>query len=173
MKLNEFIALYRKMNGYTQETLASHIHVSPNTLSQYETGSRNIPQETLKRLGETLNFSTFYHPGNQTVISIEFEREALEHILHQELKNKYGIDLSFSVENEEEYPENLLIYIYEEENNRKELKKVENEFGEDIFSPHTAADFLLCDLFDSRDVTFWNEHKGEMGKFQTIVQIPL
>lgn len=173
MKVNEFIALYRKMKGHTQDTLALKINVSPNTLSQYETGTRNIPQDILKSLCETLDFSIIYLPRKKTVISIEFEREALENLLHLEIKKNYNINLSFSVENEEEYPENLLIYIYEEENNQKELKKVENEFGEDIFSPHTAADFLLCDLFNSRDVTFWNENKGEMGKFQTIIQIPL
>jgi transcriptional regulator with XRE-family HTH domain len=177
MKLNEFISFYRKVKGYTQESIASELNVSSNSVSQYETGSRNIPNDILGSLCEILNFSILTKAKKGSIIQIIFENDKLENFLQIELKKRYGFTIHFSVNSDDEYPENLMIDVYEEYNSSHELEKLESEFGElDSFS---SPGLLLGDIFDSNDVSAWNigiDHTAypEYGEeFRTIVEFPV
>ena len=44
----------------TQKQVAGELHIAPNTLSQYETGSRNIPNEILIKIADYYNTSIDY-----------------------------------------------------------------------------------------------------------------
>lgn len=44
----------------TQAVIAAHLHIKPNTYSQYETGKRQIPVETLAKVAEFFGVSADY-----------------------------------------------------------------------------------------------------------------
>lgn len=44
----------------TQATIAAHLHIKPNTYSQYETGKRQIPVETLAKVAVFFGVSADY-----------------------------------------------------------------------------------------------------------------
>jgi len=45
---------------YSQASVAGHLNIAQNTLSQYETGERNIPNEILVKLALFYEVSTDY-----------------------------------------------------------------------------------------------------------------
>lgn len=51
------IAELRKRENMTQAVLAESLDVSRNTLSQYETGARNVPSALLPRIARALGCS--------------------------------------------------------------------------------------------------------------------
>lgn len=53
----------REDNDMTQQELASLLHIRQNTLSQYETGQRQIPLDCLIRLSEIFGTSVDYLLG--------------------------------------------------------------------------------------------------------------
>ena len=50
----------RNDHGYSQAQVAAALNVAQNTLSQYEIGERNIPNEVLVKLARFYNTSTDY-----------------------------------------------------------------------------------------------------------------
>lgn len=56
MRLKEL----REEHGYKQEFLANHIGVKQHAYSQYETGKRQIPIQTIIKLAELYNISVDY-----------------------------------------------------------------------------------------------------------------
>ncbi len=56
MRLKEL----REEHGYKQEILANYIGVKQHAYSQYETGKRQIPIETIIKLAELYNVSVDY-----------------------------------------------------------------------------------------------------------------
>ncbi len=48
---------------WTQRRVAEALHIAPNTLSQYEVGLRNIPNEVLIRLAQLYETSVDYLLG--------------------------------------------------------------------------------------------------------------
>ncbi|MCA1066034.1 helix-turn-helix domain-containing protein (plasmid) [Rossellomorea sp. AcN35-11] len=69
MKLNEQIKELRKKANISQEELAETIPCDTKTISKYETGKLQISTDTLKRLGEILNFSVSMSPGGEYEIA--------------------------------------------------------------------------------------------------------
>lgn len=177
MKINEFISTYRKLKGYTQETLAKKLIISPNTMSQYETGNRNIPQNILESLSNVLNFSYHIKSGNQNSIQIVFENDGLEILLQKEIKKRCEVDLLFRVNNDDEYPEIFMIDVYEEENEQKEIEKLVEIFGENVLGGHSAPEYLLPILFETKEIFYWNIGKEHIDypeyneKFRTVFEI--
>ena len=53
----------RNDNDLSQELVAKHLNIAQNTLSQYEIGLRNIPNDTLVKLALLYNTSTDYLLG--------------------------------------------------------------------------------------------------------------
>ncbi len=53
----------REDNDITQKTLSEYLNIKQNTYSQYETGQRQIPIETLIKLANYFNTSTDYILG--------------------------------------------------------------------------------------------------------------
>ena len=53
----------REDNDLTQQQVAEFLHIKQNTYSQYETGTRQLPVETLIRLAEFYNVSADYILG--------------------------------------------------------------------------------------------------------------
>lgn len=53
----------REDNDVTQKTLSEYLNIRQNTYSQYETGQRQIPIETLIKLALYFNTSTDYILG--------------------------------------------------------------------------------------------------------------
>ena len=49
----------------TQKQVAKELNIAPNTLSQYETGTRNIPNEILIKLADLYNTSIDYLLGRK------------------------------------------------------------------------------------------------------------
>jgi transcriptional regulator with XRE-family HTH domain len=178
LTLIQFISTYRKLKGYTQEILADELNISPNTLSQYETGARNIPSVVLAKFCEVLNFTIVTRPKEQS-IRIIFENDEIESLIHREIKKKYGITINFAINNDDEYPENVLLEIYEEDNDENEMEKLEEEFGENIFSGFNVFSEILVDILNHNDVSAWNIGETHEGypeyneKFRTIVELSL
>lgn len=56
MRLKEL----REDNDVTQRALADYLHIRQNTYSQYETGARQLPIESLIALARYFNTSTDY-----------------------------------------------------------------------------------------------------------------
>lgn len=50
----------REDHDYTQQYVASVLHIQQNTYSQYETGKRQIPIDILIQLADLYNTSTDY-----------------------------------------------------------------------------------------------------------------
>lgn len=57
MKLNENILKLRKSNGLSQEQLGEQVHVTRQTISNWELGETTPNPEQLKLLSKTLNVS--------------------------------------------------------------------------------------------------------------------
>ncbi len=53
----------REDNDITQKTLSEYLNIKQNTYSQYETGQRQIPIETLVKLAKYFDTSTDYILG--------------------------------------------------------------------------------------------------------------
>ena len=53
----------REDSDLTQRALADHLHIRQNTYSQYETGQRQLPIETLIQLAMYFDTSTDYLLG--------------------------------------------------------------------------------------------------------------
>lgn len=62
MKLERIYTL-RIKHGLSQTELAQILHISPRTYSHYETGTRNIPIETLIALCDYYHVSVDYIVG--------------------------------------------------------------------------------------------------------------
>lgn len=58
----------RQMNEIQQKELASILEVSPNTLSQYENGKREVPQKILSALADYFNVSIDYIYGRSDTV---------------------------------------------------------------------------------------------------------
>ena len=53
----------RSDNNYSQTFVAKHLQIAQNTLSQYETGERNVPNEVLIQLASFYGTSVDYLLG--------------------------------------------------------------------------------------------------------------
>ena len=60
----ENLKKFRKEKGIKQEEIAAYLNVSRGSYSRYETGSRKMDQDTLKKISEFLNVSIDYLVGN-------------------------------------------------------------------------------------------------------------
>lgn len=58
----------REDNDITQKTLSDYLNIKQNTYSQYETGQRQIPIDTLIKLAIYFNTSTDYILGLTDVV---------------------------------------------------------------------------------------------------------
>lgn len=56
----------RKEKGYTQDTLAKKIGVSPKTIGTWERQTREPPIDTINKLADIFNVSTDYLLGNNS-----------------------------------------------------------------------------------------------------------
>lgn len=59
------LAAWRRNRGLTQEQLASRMNVNKSTISRYESGLRDMDQETLERIASALDIkpvALFYAP---------------------------------------------------------------------------------------------------------------
>jgi len=63
----------REDNDITQKTLSEYLNIRQNTYSQYETGQRQIPIDTLIKLALYFNTSTDYILG-LTDTSVNYPR---------------------------------------------------------------------------------------------------
>ena len=59
MKLKEL----REENGVSQKEIAQYLNIKQNTYSQYETGKRQLPIETLIKIAEYYKTTTDYILG--------------------------------------------------------------------------------------------------------------
>ena len=72
----------REDHDLTQKALADYLHIRQNTYSQYETGQRQVPVETLVQLAFYYNTSVDYLLGI-TPESKPYPREKHSSNLHQ------------------------------------------------------------------------------------------
>lgn len=67
------ILKYERIRGeridkdWTQKQVAQSLNIAPNTLSQYETGTRNIPNEVLVKLADLYGTSVDYLLGKTDI----------------------------------------------------------------------------------------------------------
>lgn len=87
----------RKASGMTQAELAEKIHISRSSISNYENGSREPNNETLRLLADIFDVLVDYLTGNSDIAKLPFEKDEIEdfHSISKRV-NKHGntIDIS-------------------------------------------------------------------------------
>lgn len=56
-RFHEYLAVFRKLRGYTQAQMAEKLEISRSTYTNYETGNRSPDLETLEQISDILNCS--------------------------------------------------------------------------------------------------------------------
>ena len=117
MTTGEKIKQARTAAGLTQKDLAAKLEIVPNTISQYENGTRKPKIETLRRIANAIDFPLFELIGDDMKISREEYTRKIGEIFNFAM---FGDDSEDAPERIREDERPLLRYYRELDGTRKD-----------------------------------------------------